>query len=857
MKYTLTIILTFAFLNSFSQNRCDWSTIDDANKNYKIGNFSEVIKTLKDCEINFTENQRLQAYRLLAKTHLAIDKDSVATNYIDDILEINSKFQPDYLADPLRFINLLEKQKKAKNVNMVTSVSKKAENVNEASATAVLITGEQIKRRGLNDYEAMLHDLPGFDISRSNGNLYSHVYQRGYRSINTNRTLFLIDGVEDNDLWSSNVYLSRQFSMSNIKNVEVIYGPASTMYGSNAFLGVVNIITKDPQDLIKPGKQIGVNAIGGYGSYNTKFVDATIAARTKNNNISFSVTGRVFYSDEQDLSDIPDYDYKPKELTDELATQYHAALDIADSDAVTDFLANNPTSGDYYNLNSDNQIILTDLGIKKALEYDNDVYNKVSFSDGTQALSLTTKFKFYNFLLGWSFWNKAEGPGAQYNDKMFMGYDQGQSWRPVHNYFYLKYDKDINSKLNISNFVRYKIHDFDKDNAIVRYRKYYLNGKYDLSRLISDAVPTWDSTYLFQKSSQIREEFKVLYNPIRQINLIAGFEARFSSIQGDYTLAKTNTVEETGVALTIIPGGNTFYSRDIGIYAQSDLAIINNLKITLGLRFDNNLIRENQGYGSVFNPRISAVYTPGTFIFKAIYATAFKDATNREKYSTAPGKRELSSPELMPEKVTNYEFVLGKVFMKNLNVNVSSYYSMYSNIIQEVQVTLDDGSVTNQNQAKGQAEIFGVNAFADYHFNNLSIYANYTYTEPYTLTENETGEIQKVRISDIASNSANFGINYLFKDMINFNLRTNFVGKKPTGENTTVPTNPETFDPYFILNGSITYTHKPTGLSIQLTGFNLLNTEYYSPGLDQAAGVLASKLIQNKRNIYLTLRFEF
>lgn len=865
-----TIPLLFLFTNGilFAQNNCDWSTIDDASENYQTGNFNKVIERLEKCIVDgFNEKQKVQAYRLMAKTQLALDQDSTANASISELLKIDPQFQPDYLSDSPKFISILNNIKDKISALLVTSVSKKAENINEAPATVILITEKQLKNRGYLDLEAMLHDLPGFDISRSNGNLYSHIYQRGYRSINTNRTLFLVDGVEENDLWSSNVYLSRQYAMSNIKNVEVVYGPASTMYGSNAFLGVINVITKEPQDLINPGKQIGINAKVGYGSYNTMFFDGTIAARTKNNNIALSLTSRIYFSDEQDLSSYPDHSYEPRTLTADLFDGYHASLNITNPTEVADFLANNPNPSNLYSLNGSNEIILTDAGVQQALDYDNDVYNKVSFSDKTEAYFFEAKLKIYDLLIGGTFWNKAEGPGAQYNDKMFMGFDQGQSWRPVHNYFYVKYDKDVSSKFNISNFLRYKIHDFDKDNNIVRYRKNYLSGHFDLDTLIRNGIPTWGNLYLFQKSNQLREEFKILYTPIQRIDIVAGFEARFSSIQGDYTASGNNDAEENGSPLTEIPGGNQFFSRDLGLYLQTGISLHESLKLSLGIRYDNNKIRETEGYGDAFNPRLALIYKTKGYIVKAIYAEAFKDANNREKYSTAQGKREIANPDLQPEKVKNYELSLGKNFGEDIFINASAYYSQYSNIIQEVEVELEDGSFTNQNQSKGEGETMGINAMANWNFNDLTVYANYTYTLPYTLnpTDSEGNPLtdtlgnpyEKLRVSDIADHQVNIGVNYLFRNMLNFNLRMNFVGTRQTGENTTVPTNPESFDPYAILNGSISYTPKNLGLTAQLSVFNILDTEYFSPGLDAASGVLSSKMKQNGRNIHLSLIYQF
>src|SRR4029079_8137540 len=142
----------------------------------------------------------------------------------------------------------------------VTSVSKAKEPLAQAPATVEVITGAEIERRGYPDLEAVLRDLPGFDFSRRAGASYSNVYQRGYRSIETNRTMLLIDGVEDNDLASSTAWISRQFPLSNIDRIEVVYRPASTMYGANAFAGVINVVTKQPEQIVGEGKKLGGEA---------------------------------------------------------------------------------------------------------------------------------------------------------------------------------------------------------------------------------------------------------------------------------------------------------------------------------------------------------------------------------------------------------------------------------------------------------------------------------------------------------------------------------------------------------------------------------------------------------------------
>ncbi len=870
-KYIIVIFLVFFSSFGYAQN-CDWTDINSANLKYDEGNFDDALEIAQNCLTTQSDvKKRIEALRLMSKTYIALDEDSAAYAVAAQIIAINPKFEPYYLSDPPRFIEIINYIKKLSQQFSTETISKKVENINEAPATAIALKSKDFKNRGYLDFEAVLHDLPGFDISRSNGNLYSHVYQRGYRSINTNRTLFLIDGVEDNDLWSGNVYLSRQFITTNVKSFDVVYGPASTMYGSNAFLGVMNIVSKNPSDMIQTNHTFGTNIHIGYGSYNTRYFDGTLAFQTKDHNVGFMLSGRTFFSNEQDLSSYPEHDYAPIELTDELALQYHQQLDITDSTA-TSFI-NTHSASDLYLTDTANNVILTDLGVQTALKYDNNVLNNTTFSDGTETYAVNAKLKVYDFTLGFYYWQKAEGPGSQYNDSKYLGFNQGQSWRPVHYFMYVKYDKDINDKLNFSNFLRFKTHAVTRDNSIVTYGKHtYLSGTYDLDNLLQGTIPTADSIFLFYKSNQLRNETKFFYHPSSKIDVVAGLETRFSSNQGDYFIGFENNAQQLGFTATDIPGGNQFFTLDIGSYAQSSINIMSDLSVLLGGRYDFNRVRTTEGYGSVFNERVAVVYSPNSFIFKGIFATAFKDATNREKYSTAPGKRELPNPLLQPERVKNFEFSVAKLFNSNISnlthiVSLNFYYSLYSNIIQEVQVLREDGTYTNQNQAIGQAQIYGVNAYSKFSFAKFTVYANYTFTQPYAINPTNSdgtpqvdslgNTISKLRISDIANNRANIGVNYAFKKVVNVNVRANYVGQRITGESTTVPTNTSVFNPYFLLNSTISYSPKKTGLTIQLTGFNLLNSEYFEPGLNAATGSLSPMLAQNRINGYLSIYYQF
>ncbi len=868
---TYFLFFFFFFSASFLQAQdCDDVTLNNAKKKYDNGNFDEVLLILSPClKKDFSTQQKIEGYRLLTLSYIALDSMDLALNSASQLMRFSPNFEPN-LFDPPKFIKIINDIRQEKSKNEITSVSKKSENIKEAPANVQLITSDELKYRGYIDMEQVLHDLPGFDISRTNGLNYSSFYQRGYRTSNNNdRSIYLVDGIEENDIWSNNIWLTRQYSMTNVKRVEVIHGPASTMYGANAFVGVLNVVTKEVEDIIPYGKNFGVNGMVNYGSWNTKLADITVAA--KKNDVSLMVTARIFQSDEMDLSAYPSWDYLPNDL-DYYKNKLSYRTTLADFLADTN-LTNNT---DYFFTNSDTtKLTLTDKGAYIARYFDSLAYNKeingskIGFSDKTLDKYVYVKLKIANLSFGVQYWNTHEG-GAWFTDKYAAGTDNGNQWGNQQLFFYSKYEKPISEKLFFSNMLVHKIHDLDNETALVLL-KGYENGNLSLQNLINGTPSFWQTIYYYQISQQTRNETKIIYQPIKDIDIISGFEFRYNFIQGNYITSDTLNPSENGV-VPFMKGGNNIKSLDLGLYIQASYLIRNNLKFVLGARLDNNTIRETGGYGTQFNPRIVLIYTPGKAIFKAIYSEAFKDATNFDKFSTVPKVRDIPNPKLPPEKVRNYELIAGYDISTGIFGNknyklfteLSGFRSDYSDVI-------GIGSVNGllQNQANGQLEIYGAQWVTKLNYkNDVTVLFNYTYTLPYNtkpidskgnLLTDETGQlIERLRIADISTHKFNFLVDVrLFKSFF-LSTRINYSGARPTGANTTVATNTVTsVDPFFIVNEAITYTSK-YGLSLQLGLNNIFNQKYECPGARNANGIaFASTIPQPGINFNIKMIYEF
>lgn len=130
----------------------------------------------------------------------------------------------------------------------ITSVAKKAQPLNQAAAAVHVITQEDIRRSGMNSIPELLRMVPGLHVARQNNNIWA-ISSRGFNSSRANKMLVLMDGRTLYTPAFSGVYWDAQDTLlEDIERIEVIRGPGSTLWGSNAVNGVINIITKNSRD---------------------------------------------------------------------------------------------------------------------------------------------------------------------------------------------------------------------------------------------------------------------------------------------------------------------------------------------------------------------------------------------------------------------------------------------------------------------------------------------------------------------------------------------------------------------------------------------------------------------------------
>lgn len=141
----------------------------------------------------------------------------------------------------------------------ITSVSKKAERLNEAAASVQVITHDDIRRAGALTLPEALRLATGVQVARANGHEWG-VSVRGFNSIYSNKLLVLIDGRSIyTPLFAGVFWDAQDIPLDDIKQIEVIRGPGATVWGANAVNGVINIITKKSGDT----QGLAISAGGG------------------------------------------------------------------------------------------------------------------------------------------------------------------------------------------------------------------------------------------------------------------------------------------------------------------------------------------------------------------------------------------------------------------------------------------------------------------------------------------------------------------------------------------------------------------------------------------------------------------
>ncbi|MEO9383711.1 TonB-dependent receptor plug domain-containing protein [Chromobacterium phragmitis] len=130
----------------------------------------------------------------------------------------------------------------------ITSVSRASERLSDAPASVYVITADDIRRAGVATLPEALRLAPNLQVAQINASQYA-ISSRGFNSITSNKLQVLIDGrVVYTPLYSGVFWDAQDMPLDDVERIEVISGPASTLWGGNAVNGAINVITKKAGD---------------------------------------------------------------------------------------------------------------------------------------------------------------------------------------------------------------------------------------------------------------------------------------------------------------------------------------------------------------------------------------------------------------------------------------------------------------------------------------------------------------------------------------------------------------------------------------------------------------------------------
>ncbi len=715
--------------------------------------------------------------------------------------------------DGMTLDQLLNQRSALYDDSQTTSTIK--ETVRDAPGTLVVVDAQEIERRGYDSLEELVADLPGFDTIITNGTQQVVTYQRGYRTPWTQRTLLLVNGRVDNHLWNHAAQFSRQYPMQIIDRVEVLYGPSGAVYGPNAFLGVINIITRKGAQLSADSNQLTASI--NMGSYQSRSVD--LAWLGNYSDISWSLGARLFSSDEAPIEDYSAWGYTEQRWLADPGTWgagIGAGLDPA--------TGNVSPSGD---INVDGQVSDAELMNGAPLG---------RYQDPSDNRGIYAEVEGSVWLLGASYWQTEEGYGPYYS---FADSQPNALWVHESTQLFGRYQDQWSDRWQGRTDLVYResrvggdwVESFAGDVSLSTWNNF--NSAWRLEQSLTYRASertTWSAGIKYERKTLAKLYMICNYFngtgvcPAQAANSIDGRTSDGSGIRAADSISSDNPSPlPPSLADRQIPKHNRAETTDTGIYTQwrYDLG---QWRFNAGLRWD-----QNSDYGSDVNPRLAAIFHYRTdTTFKLVYGEAFQEPSPKELYGEFSGRP--ANERLIPEKAHNLEAI--GIYQGALALHETSLFlAHYENAIAGAQNV-------------GQRRIYGLEYRASARFKNpFTQYSPLTAKVFYTFTraraEQQYDPLAGDWITrwddqgDIAPHKITAIVNLPLSEHWNINVRGHWRSARKLFSENPLRTQGIKAKAYSQFDATLLYRHSAWQLGLKVR--NVLGADYLQPGVESAA----------------------
>jgi outer membrane cobalamin receptor len=151
------------------------------------------------------------------------------------------------------FVSLAHAQSRLDPV--VITATKVETPASRLGASVTVVTEDEIREQNLTQIEEVLRNVPGVEVLRQGGpGKLTTVRIRGSSAA---QTQVMIDGLRVKSPTSGQFDFA-DLGLDGVERIEVVRGPGSVLYGTNAFAGVINVVTKQPEQIVAEGKRLGV-----------------------------------------------------------------------------------------------------------------------------------------------------------------------------------------------------------------------------------------------------------------------------------------------------------------------------------------------------------------------------------------------------------------------------------------------------------------------------------------------------------------------------------------------------------------------------------------------------------------------
>lgn len=558
------------------------------------------------------------------------------------------------------------------NLNpVVVTGSGHHQRLKSTSTPVHVISSQEIREQGITTFDdALIRMMPQASMAPNSMGTFLRLNGLGNKYI-----LVLINGQKLSGDISNNIDLSR-INMSRVKRIEVLDGAASSLYGSDAIAGVINIITDQPTDEVisitnnfkvsghgilteSVGLDIYKGHIGSYTSFTHNRADSY-----QNNNLEY-----VKGSDTETQETIAPY-----------FTGYRSSV-------ITQKFTYNPTQH---------------LALHAGLDYSYKITNRPE--------------------------TREDIPGGTDYEMRYKGF----RWN-IGGIYKFNNRNSIQADFTVDRFRYGKEYDVEtKDYAV--------------------------GDYVQSKKQRSMEG---------QVKAILGLSSNSTTIFGadwhrDYLTASSGNIEE--------------HVYNIAAYAQHEMKFLKDFTATLGLR-----LTHHETFNQRLTPKVTVMYAPGDFRFRATYSAGFRapglDELYYHYFSVNRGKPQIifGNKDLAPEK-SHYFSLNAEYRTQFIVMSITGYLNRIKDMVVRKNINVDDNTLrmlqeefpemtadqaakleryslyqnSDEGDVKGIQADISVNLFQGFNFS-----ASYAYTYARTKSEEEWTLLER-SIRHAATIAANY-----------------------------------------------------------------------------------------------------